>query len=549
MEAKLLSCMAKVFPDEIPSRYAQEDSAAGFLNESICFQLAYRSEKGTSFRIRMNGPGPVRMYRVQPVAVQLPVLRNGDPDYLRCEPGLYPDFLDDCPSGLVLEADENWRCLFLEVEPYTLPAGLHRFEICLNGLNGSILCEKTMLVRVLGAELPGHNLMYTRWFHCDALSTYYNVPVFSEAHWKIIENFLQKAVQRGMNMVLTPIHTPPLDTDIGAERQTVQLVKVIRNNPERYEFDFSLLDRWVHLCLRLGIQYFEMAHLYTQWGAAAAPKITAWTQDGERRIFGWDTPACGDEYRNFLSQYLPALTKHLHALGVFDRCYFHISDEPGRENRDAYLAAKSQVARYLNGFPLIDALSDATLFDDGTVDRPVAATDAIGPFLERKVPGLWAYYCCGQHLDVSNSFIAMPGERTRILGVQLYKYQIAGFLQWGYNFYFGRNSRYLVNPFRTSDGDGCWPAGDPFLVYPSADGRALDSLRGYLTQKAFDDVRALRLLETLTGRESVISLLDRTLGEDLSFAAYPRGEKAFLGFRTILENEIMKNLALQAVTR
>ncbi len=112
----------------------------------------------------------------------------------------------------------------------------------------------------------------------------------------------------------------------------------------------------------------------------------------------------------------------------------------------------------------------------------------------------------------------------------------------GYNFYFGCNSRYFINPYRTSDGDGCWPAGDPFLVYPSSDGRALDSLRGYLTQKAFDDVRALKLLESLTGRGNVISFLDRALGQNLSFATYPRGEKAFLEFREILECEIIKNI-------
>ena len=285
-----------------------------------------------------------------------------------------------------------------------------------------------------------------------------------------------------------------------------------------------------------------MAHLYTQWGAAAAPKIIAWTPEGEKQIFGWDTPACGTEYREFLRQYLPALTAHLEALGVSQRCYFHISDEPNRENKDAYLAAKLQAAPHLQGYPVIDALSDIAFWKDGTVDCPVAATDAIGPFLEEKVPGLWAYYCCGQHRDVSNSFIAMPGERTRILGAQLYKYQIAGFLQWGYNFYFSRNARYLINPYRSGDGDGCWPAGDPFLVYPSRNGEAMDSLRGYVTQKAFDDVRAMRLLESLTNRQNVISLLERTLGEDLSFAAYPRGENAFLEFRANLECEIMKHI-------
>ncbi len=542
MEAKLLSCMAKVFLNGIPDRYEQIEAVSGFHNEVICFQLAFRSMQKECFQIKINFPGSVRMFRVQPIAVQLPVYPNGDLDYLGNAPGLYPDLLDDCPTALVLEADENWRSLFLEIEPGTMLAGTHHFEITMTGPAGQILSEKSLSVRVIDIELPDHGIIYTRWFHCDALSIYYGVPVFSEEHWRIIESFLQKAVQRGMNMVLTPIHTPPLDTDVGAERQTVQLVKVIRSVQGCYEFDFTLLDRWIDLCLRIGIKYFEMAHLYTQWGAAAAPKIVAWTPDGEKRIFGWDSPACGTEYQEFLGQYLTALTAHLQALGVSERCFFHISDEPNRESKKAYLAAKLQLVPYLHGFPLIDALSDVAFWEDKTVDCPIAATDAINPFLDKNVPGLWAYYCCGQHKDVSNSFIAMPGERTRILGVQLYKYQIAGFLQWGYNFYFGRNSRYFINPYRTSDGDGCWPAGDPFLVYPSSDGRALDSLRGYLTQKAFDDVRALKLLESLTDRENVISFVNRTLGQDLSFDKYPRGEKVFLDFRECLEFEIMKNI-------
>jgi len=38
-----------------------------------------------------------------------------------------------------------------------------------------------------------------------------------------------------------------------------------------YRFDFTKLDKWIDLCETHGIQYLEMAHLFTQWGARCAP--------------------------------------------------------------------------------------------------------------------------------------------------------------------------------------------------------------------------------------------------------------------------------------
>ncbi len=67
-------------------------------------------------------------------------------------------------------------------------------------------------------------MVYTEWFHSDYLADYYHVDVFSEEYWRIVENFLRKAKERGVNMILTPILTLPLDTLIGGERTTTQLV-------------------------------------------------------------------------------------------------------------------------------------------------------------------------------------------------------------------------------------------------------------------------------------------------------------------------------------
>ena len=52
------------------------------------------------------------------------------------------------------------------------------------------------------------------------------------------------AAKNGMNCILTPILTQPLDTEIGGERPTVQLISV-KITENGCEFGFDLLDRWI----------------------------------------------------------------------------------------------------------------------------------------------------------------------------------------------------------------------------------------------------------------------------------------------------------------
>ncbi|UJF15626.1 hypothetical protein LZ578_11830 [Jeotgalibaca sp. MA1X17-3] len=75
-------------------------------------------------------------------------------------------------------------------------------------------------------QLPPQKLIHTEWFHTDGMISYYGVEVFSEDYWEWVEKYLVMAVEHGVNMILTPIVTPPLDTEIGGERPTVQLVGI-----------------------------------------------------------------------------------------------------------------------------------------------------------------------------------------------------------------------------------------------------------------------------------------------------------------------------------
>lgn len=356
------------------------------------------------------------------------------------------------------------------------------------------------------------------------LATYYKTDVFSERHWELIDHYVRVYVRNGANMILTPLFTPPLDTAPGLERPTVQLVRVEMVEEGSYRFDFGLLERWIALCLRHGIRCFEFSHLFTQWGAQHAPKVMAYTGRAEKKIFGWETDAAGEAYKSFLSQLLPELVAFIHAHGIQDRCYFHLSDEPKLEHLTAYESASTLLRKHLGGLPIVDALSAPDFYASGLVHTPIPPTDHAEHFLPIVEGERWTYYCCDQYKQVSNRFFCMPSARNRIIGMQLYKYAINGFLHWGYNFWYSQFSRKEVDPFKSTDADYGFPAGDAFLLYPGADGHPLAFIRLEVLREGFQDLRALCLLESLAGRDTAIAILEAGLETPLTFATYPRDE-------------------------
>lgn len=536
-EIRALSSLEKLFIDETPSAPAPKPQ--GFQNEIIHWQLAMilrQAERSRYVRVEVapEYAGYVTVSQVRHVPVHFPVYEDADDNYLRKTPGLYPDLLSPlAPHSLRIYAS-RWTSLWISLNPKgELAPGEHRVNIRLFTEDGEALGEYTQTVDILPGQLPPQELIHTKWFHADCLAEYYHVGMLSEEHWRIIENQVRCAVEGGVNMILMPIHTLPLDTREGGERPTLQLVKITVANGE-YHFDMTLVRRWIAMCRRAGVKYYEMAHLFTQWGAKHAPKIMATVDGVEQRIFGWDTDAAGEEYGAFLRAYVPALRKLFREEGIEEQVWWHLSDEPSKEHLPNYLAAKRQVEEVLRGAKVMDALSDFDFYQQGAVACPVVASNHMQPFLDAKVPGLWMYYCCGQYKDVSNTFIAMPSSRCRVLGAQLFRYRIAGFLQWGFNFYNAQYSDYPIDPYAVTDGDGFVPSGDPFQVYPGREGQPERSIRYLLFLEAMQDLRALNWLASLIGHEKTDALLG-----DMTLSEYPKSAEELLSLRAEVNRLIL----------
>ena len=335
----------------------------------------------------------------------------------------------------------------------------------------------------------------------------------------VFQVVVSAAVDNGINMILTPIFTPALDTMVGGERPTNQLLGCTQENG-KWSFDFTLVHRWIEMCKRCGVEYYEISHLFTQWGAEHAPKVMA-TVDGEyKKVFGWETDAAQGDYTAFLKEMIPQLIEVLKEHGVDKNTVFHISDEPGDWMLESYKRAKSTVEDVLDGQIIIDALSDYSFYEKGILEHPVVSTDHVQKYIDNNVKDLWVYYCCGPEKVFPNSFIAMPSARVQVLGYMLYKYDIKGFLHWGFNFYNSALSYYPINPYSTTSADGNLPSGDPFIVYPAPDG-AYPSIRGKVTYEAICDLNLCRTLEKRIGREAVVKMIDEIAGFDVRFDEYP----------------------------
>lgn len=544
LKVRQVSSLEKVFPDQETLLSDHVEAISGLWGEDISFQMAYRydspSSQWVNVRVISELKGYIRVRKVELVPSRYPCHVTKDKDYLRTNPGMFPDLLRDIRNNKIKLIPRQWRSLWIDISlTKKTPLGTYPVKIEIIDDEGFCIGETETLVEVIGISLPKLRLKHTEWFHGDCLADYYRVDVFSEKHWEIMENFIETASKRNCNMILVPIFTPPLDTEIGGERTTIQLVDVFVKGDE-YDFDFSKLRRFIHICQDKGIQYFEMAHLFTQWGAKAAPKIMAMVDGEYKQIFGWDTPSIGGKYETFLKSFLPALTEKLKNWDLKDYVFFHISDEPNKEHIESYAKAKELVYPYLDGFGKLDALSDYEFYKHGLVEQPVCANNHIEPFLNNKVENLWAYYCTSQYEKVANRFMSMPSYRNRIYGVQIYKYNITGILHWGYNFYNSQYSTEQINPYENTDASESFPSGDSFLVYPGADGKPEESIRIMVLNEALNDYRAMQLLEEISGRDKVLELIQKNTTSEITFSEYPRTTKYLLELRTAINQEIKK---------
>jgi hypothetical protein len=304
--------------------------------------------------------------------------------------------------------------------------------------------------------------------------------------------------------------TPPLD---GVKRPT-QLLGV-RRDGDTYQFDWSLVKRWIDTAKAHGLNRFEWTHLFTQWGVQHAIRVYEGHAETSTLLWPPETGATSEVYRNFLRQLLPQLHRFVTEEGLFDRSFFHLSDEPhGPAHLANYRAARDLLRETAPWMRVMDALSEIEFARTGLTDIPIPSITTAPQFAQEGFPA-WAYFCCGPRGRFLNRLLDTPLVKIRMSGWLLYRLRAQGFLHWGYNYWYRRQTTELIDPYTVTDAHAWpgWAFGDPFMVYPGPDG-PIDSLRWEVFAESLQDYA---LLQTAT-----VSPDDPRLADIHDYADFPR---------------------------
>jgi hypothetical protein len=190
----------------------------------------------------------------------------------------------------------------------------------------------------------------------------------------------------------------------------------------------------------------------------------------------------------------------------------------------------------------MDALSDYGFYEKGIVEKPIVLLDSLKDFIDLGVEGLWTYTSSSPGAGYSNRLLAMSLARNRSICLLLYKYNIEGFLHWGYNFYNNAGSSDCINPFLETGGGDYWPAGDPFSVYPGQGGEPYESLRLVSFYEGLCDLSAMRLCEKLYSREEVLAAIESIIGGEIKTSTYLNTAKEMHRVREAINEMIKKKV-------
>ena len=200
VQLKLISSLEKVFPDQAPLEHPEDAPLSAMTNETLSFQVAFSARMDTPWQrplvsLKVDSPlkEHVRLRRVVNVPVGMASLSDADDNYLRKEPGLYPDLLSPVQDSRLRLYDGTWQSVWVDVSSDAgLPAGTFPITFSLVDDEGNVLAVAPKEVTILGCALPKQRLIHTKWFHSDCLSDYYGVPVFSEEYWRIVRRLLMR---------------------------------------------------------------------------------------------------------------------------------------------------------------------------------------------------------------------------------------------------------------------------------------------------------------------------------------------------------------------
>ncbi len=339
---------------------------------------------------------------------------------------------------------------------------------------------------VLPAALPAPadwSFFLDIWQHPWSIAAWHHVEPWSEEHMRLMKPYLLELANAGQKVITTTITDRPWNSRDYTDYRS--MVGHVREADGSWRFDYTRFDRYVDLCMSVGINrqiscvsLLTWGYLYSYTDAATGAERTINAAPG--------SAAFVDYWRPFLQDF----EKHLAAKGWLDRTCITM-DEPAPEGVRAIADLMRQDAPHLH-FSLAGNVPPSKFqgldLKDYTIILLQAGAEMQQDIAARHAQGrTTTFYVCMDPLR-PNNFVNSPPAESVWLGYYTAATGFDGMARWAL-------TNWPRDPFRDSAyspvyGDHVLPAGDSFLVYPGP----MSSIRWEMIRNGIEEWEKLQWL-------------------------------------------------------
>jgi hypothetical protein len=428
------------------------------------------------------------------------------------------------------------QAVYLRIRvPQDLDPGAHSGQVRVFSQQGfadeQLLWEGRVNLEVARAALPAvkdYGFHLNLWQHLTSLSRYYRVPLWSEAHFDIIERYYASLAQLGQKAVSIVATEIPWSGQRCYRDQAYPSylfehaqIAVTRLVGGELRLEFSVIDRVLALAAKYHMdREINLIGLLNIWvdEVYGFGKVAEDAPDAVR-VRCYDEGSGSFSYLRTgaeLRQFIRALHDHLNALGVMERVRV-TADEPG--NLEAFNQSLAfireagpdfQYGAAINHFEFLEEAPPEVM--DFTPILPLACKDPalttrLGEGLHERGGRLFWYVCCWP--PIPNTFLHSPLVEARLHGWVTHALNLDGFLRWAF-------CLWPADPWnRLSWRAPEWNAGDMCFVMPGFDGAPVETLRYEGLRAAAQDYELLRMVERQLPEEQARAVIEQAFARIL----------------------------------
>uniref|UniRef100_UPI003217FCBA DUF4091 domain-containing protein n=1 Tax=uncultured Draconibacterium sp. TaxID=1573823 RepID=UPI003217FCBA len=473
VQLEAVDSLEKVFPE---SSYftpfdAHVDVARG---EHASFQFVVRSNSNIkNLRIKVKEPtcANSRLDEIKTGFVGFVKVGRANPepskDAFKPMSGYFPDPImyeesRDVPFGT---AQPLWVSVKI---PTDCETGLYKgaVEIIYEVGGKTVSKTKYFEIEVFKPVIDNTSLWVTNWFFLDRLHYLNNnepVEKHSDLYWELSRVIAKKLAEYRQNVAMIS----PFDhTEFSFE-------------DNKWSFDFTNFNKMVELFIEEGvIGRLEGGHLGSRidggWSSPFGLYVPVLAEDNaDKELLALNNPRTKDFYKAFL----PAFVENIKTNGWGGQYIQHIADEPIDANVESYIKISKFLKTLVPELKVIEACHTHQLENmvDIWVPQMNFLKSGMDFYTDRQHKGdeAWYYTCLSPKGEWANRFVEQPLIKTRLLHWVNFKYNIPGYLHWGFNFW-GSNSGIVTaeNPYDDVSGmivssGNILPGGDCWISYPA----------------------------------------------------------------------------------